>query len=138
MRKIDTTPNGREGFWQKVALVEHAITCFMREDLPGLRNTGFMGEIAPSSTAAPVNGVVFVIHTLAYLAIIQLHNSMAAEIPQSYERVLNAARGVLKLAQVLKPGDYIGITCEVVLSVSLCGLRARVTSHSLLASLAVS
>ncbi|KAG8884803.1 hypothetical protein FRB98_002162 [Tulasnella sp. 332] len=114
----DTTPNGREGFWQKVALVEHAITCFMREDLPGLYNTGLMGEIQPTSTAAVVNGTIFVIHTLAYLAIIQLHNSMAAELPQSYERVLSAARGVLKLAQILKPSDYIGISCEVVLSIS--------------------
>ncbi|KAG9038432.1 hypothetical protein FRB95_001289 [Tulasnella sp. JGI-2019a] len=112
----DTTPNGREGFWQKVGLVELAITSFMREDLPGLKNTGFMGEVPPLSPNDPVNGVIFVIHTLAYLAIIQLHNSMAAEIPQSYDRVLNAARGVLKLAQMLSPSDYMGIGCEVVLS----------------------
>ncbi len=78
-----------------------------------------MGEIPPVAATAPVNGIIFVIHTLAYLAIIQLHNSMAAEISQSYDRVLGAARGVLKLAQVLAPSDYIGIAFEVVLSVSL-------------------
>ncbi|KAG8861218.1 hypothetical protein FRB96_003168 [Tulasnella sp. 330] len=133
----DTTPNGREGFWQKVALVEHAITCFMREDLPGLYNTGLMGEIQPTSTAAVVNGTIFVIHTLAYLAIIQLHNSMAAELPQSYERVLSAARGVLKLAQILKPSDYIGISCEVVLSRECVYEPERTRTQKLLDKIAV-
>lgn len=115
----DPSLSARESFWQKVAIVEFAITSFMSGDLPPLRNEGLMGEIPPLISTSPVNGTIFLIHTLAYLAIIQLHNSMAAEIAQSYDQVLGAARGVLKLAQVLLPTDYAEIGCEVVLSVSL-------------------
>lgn len=86
--------------------------------LPGLKNTGLYGEIPPLSDMVPINSVIFVTHTLAQLAIIQLHNSLATDIPGSYDTCLTAAREILRLTQHLTPADYARTTMEVVLSVS--------------------
>lgn len=113
----DKSPAARTQFWQKFAIVQEAISNFMTT-LPALQNTGLYGEIPPSSPMAPINSVIFVTHTLAQLAIIQLHNSLATDLPTSYETCLTAAREILRLTQVLTPADYARTTMEVVLSVS--------------------
>ncbi|KAG9049087.1 hypothetical protein FS837_011215 [Tulasnella sp. UAMH 9824] len=112
----DKSPAARTQFWQKFTIVQEAISNFMTT-LPALQNTGLYGEIPPSSPMAPINSVIFVTHTLAQLAIIQLHNSLATDLPTSYETCLTAAREILRLTQVLTPADYARTTNEVVLSV---------------------
>lgn len=111
----DKSPAARAQFWQKFTIVQDAISNFMAT-LPGLQNTGLYGEIPPSSPMAPINSVIFVTHTLAQLAIIQLHNSLATDLPGSYDTCLAAAREILRLTQVLTPADYARTTMEVVLS----------------------
>jgi len=111
----DTSQAGRQQFWQKLAVVEDAISNFMQQ-LPALQNKGLLGEIPPTSPNDPINSAIFVTHTLAHLSIIQLHNSPANDIPASYERCLAAARDILRLAQLLRPEDYTRIAMEVILS----------------------
>lgn len=111
----DKSPAARAQFWQKFSTVQEAISNFMIT-LPGLKNTGLYGETPPSSDMVPINSVIFVTHTLAQLAIIQLHNSLATDIPGSYDTCLTAAREILRLTQHLTPADYARTTMEVVLS----------------------
>ncbi|KAG8899588.1 hypothetical protein FRB99_006563 [Tulasnella sp. 403] len=111
----DTSPQARAIFWQKFQDVEKAIANFSGQ-LPGLRCSGLMGEIPPTSTTDPINTVIFVTHTLAHLAVIQLHNSLAADVPTSYETCLKSAREILRLATALGPGDYARMAMEVILS----------------------
>lgn len=111
----DKSPAARAQFWQKFSIVQEAISNFMIT-LPGLKNTGLYGETPPSSDMVPINSVIFVTHTLAQLAIIQLHNSLATDIPGSYDTCLTAAREILRLTQHLTPADYARTTMEVVLS----------------------
>ncbi|KIO32536.1 hypothetical protein M407DRAFT_105280 [Tulasnella calospora MUT 4182] len=111
----DKSPAARTQFWQKFTTVQEAIHNFMTT-LPGLQNTGLYGEIPPSSPMAPINSVIFVTHTLAQLSIIQLHNSLATDLPTSYETCLTAAREILRLTQLLTSADFARTTMEVVLS----------------------
>ncbi len=93
--------------------------------LPPLQNTGPMGEIPPASLLAPINLLIFNSHTLAHLSIIQLHHSLANEIPDSYDNCLASARDILQLALTLSPEDYPRMAMEVILSVRLI-FRSRV------------
>jgi hypothetical protein len=102
-------------FWPTFEKVDSAIHRF-HMTLPPLRNSGNMAEI-PGMDTSPINPSIFVIHTLAHLAIIQLHNTLAPEIPTSYERCLSAARETLGLALLLTPSDFENMSMEMIHSV---------------------
>jgi len=110
------SPAATKQFWITFEKVDTAIHRFHMA-LPPLRNMGSMAEIH-GTESSPINPTIFVIHTLSHLAIIQLHNALAPEMPSSYDRCLHAAREILALALTLTLDDFQNMSMEMIHSVS--------------------
>jgi hypothetical protein len=74
-----------------------------------------MGEVI-GGLSDPVNPQLVIVHTLTITAMLELHNSVAMDVPESYERCLRAARDVVAIARDM--GDVDLTEFEMLLGVS--------------------
>ncbi|KAG9049083.1 hypothetical protein FS837_011211 [Tulasnella sp. UAMH 9824] len=88
---------------QEMALLDNAICTFINV-LPGLRNGGESGEIAPTPGLSPVNHKLVLIRTLPFLAHLILFQHGADSIAR--QRVGVATQGIVAIISELSDGDY--------------------------------
>lgn len=92
-----------ETFWSTFQSIDFAITRF-HATLPLVRNTGEMGEVL-AQPHSPVNVPLALVHTLVHVATIQLHNIVANDNTDSYNRSLQAAHGAVTIIHELADAD---------------------------------
>lgn len=88
---------------QDATLLDNAICTFINI-LPGLRNGGESGEIAPTPGLSPVNHNLVLIRTLPFLAHLILFQHGAD--PIARQRVGVATQGIVSTISELSDGDY--------------------------------
>lgn len=88
---------------QDATLLDNAICTFINI-LPGLRNGGESGEIAPTPGLSPVNHNLVLIRTLPFLAHLILFQHGAD--PIARQRVGVATQGIVTTISELSDGDY--------------------------------